>query len=172
MICPVVVASDLAAFKRAGRLGTLLKRGVRDVLPRLRRGAGHADSGSGDACSDGSDPMAPGSGDPGGVVPNDPAMEGALRGVRLRRVHRSSPSASKPEAGTGGDDPGGGPAVSATLRGPARQALPREARGGARDHAELHLGEDRAAECRPGGAPVPPEQAPAAPTAAAAAGDA
>src|SRR6267142_4872183 len=106
MSCPVAVASDLDAFKRTGRLGTFLERGVPDVLPRLRSGAGHADSGSGDACGDGSDPVVPGGGDPGGVVSDDQEMEDALRARGLRRVRRPPTSASESAAGACGDDPG------------------------------------------------------------------
>jgi len=52
MIWPVAVPSELAAFGRAGRLGTS-QRGVLDGLPRLRLGASHAGSGSGHASHDG-----------------------------------------------------------------------------------------------------------------------
>src|SRR5688572_21396036 len=110
MICPVVVASELAGSGGA-RIGSVPSaEGVTGALSRGRRGAGHADAGSDLSGDQRSDSLVSGGGDPRGFGADHESVEDVLREEGLRRPVGSSPA--PPESEAGALRPGrGGPAA-------------------------------------------------------------
>src|SRR3954452_7751848 len=145
-----------------------------DTRESLGRGTGADDETTRrDFESDGEeDQLDGGGGDRRRLRPDDAPDEATLRGVRLRRVVRPATRQAQRASHPAADGRAGFGAVPGEVLRFQRAAFPREAAEGSRPRAKLQLGEAGAARSRPGGAPPKARDAPAPPTAAAAAGHA
>jgi len=137
-----------------------------------RLGAGDEGTGS-DFTSDGeTDHVVAGCGDSGDDGPQPAALEVAMAAVRLRRTVRPTARAAESASGADGDGTGSAAALSGEICRLQRASLSRETAGGARDPAELHMGEAGAARGGSGGEGTKARGAPEAAKATAAAGHA
>src|SRR6266576_1331079 len=168
MICPVQIARDMSAL-RAARVGDHAKHGL---LPEGRDGAGNESTGR-DVAGDGKeDHLVAGSGDPWDQRPAHAALARALRRTGLQRAVRPAARAAVKTAGAGGNGGEGIRALPGEVFRSERAAFSRETAGGARDRAELHLGEAGVAGSRVSGARAQTWSASQTARAAAVAGDA
>src|SRR6516162_10105823 len=102
MICPVELASEMSAF--VARFEVELPAGGRHAfLPRVRRGAGHEDSGSHIASDGEEDQLGASGGNHRHQRPADAPLVPALPRVWLRRALRPPSGTSEPEACAGPD---------------------------------------------------------------------